>query len=453
MAGLEADLRTTDFSFDVQPILDGLRRPGKGFWIATAILLGFVAFGLYAYLCQFQSGLGMTGMNRPMYWGVYMANFIFFIGISHAGTLISAILRISRAEWRRPITRCAEVITVLALIFGALSVIIDLGRPDRILNVLKFGRLQSPILWDVVCVSGYLTGSILYLYFPLIPDLAILRDRQVGLTWLYRILALGYQGTRKQKRRLEFCISAMAILIIPIAVSVHTVVSYIFATTDQPGWHSTIMGPYFVVGAIFSGLASLLIAMAIIRKSFRLEGIIKDVHFNHLGLILLVMTLIMIYFTFNIYLVEITGSEPVILPSVAEKLLGEYAIPFWGMILGGFVLPGIILAFPKGRTVTGCVVASILIVVGMWIERFLIVTPSLMHPRMPWPEGAYSPTWVEWSITAGCVAGFALLYMLFAKLFPIVSIWEVQEGVEKAIPEVQQRFQGYMPEPAALDPV
>lgn len=443
-------LQTDDFSFDAQPIFDGLRRPGKWFALSSAVLLSIVAFAFVVYLMQVSRGLGMTGMNRPVYWGVYMANFVFFIGISHAGTLISAILRVSAAEWRRPVTRCAEVITVLALIFGALSVIIDLGRPDRIMNVLKFGRLQSPILWDVFCVTTYLTGSILYLYFPLIPDLAILRDRKIGWTPLYRLMALGYTGTEKQKHRLEILISVMAIIIIPIAVSVHTVVSYIFATTDQPGWHSTIMGPYFVVGAIYSGLGGLLIAMAVIRKAYGLQGIIKDIHFNNLGLVLLVMCVLMIYFTFNIYLVEITGAEPVMMPSVAEKIMGDYAVLFWGMILGGFLLPTVILAFPKGRTVSGCVVASSLIVVSMWIERYLIVVPSLMHPRMAWATGNYNPSWVEYTITLGCVAAFIWLYMLFAKLFPIISIWEMQEGVEHSIPEIEERFKEYMPEGSAV---
>ena len=433
------------FSFDVEKIFAPLRGAGRGFYIAGAALLAVSGFGAYAYLRQFVLGLGETGMNRPMYWGVYMANFVFFIGISHAGTLISAILRVANAEWRRPITRCAEVITVFALIFGASSVLIDLGRPDRLMNVMKFGRLQSPILWDVCCISCYLTASLIYLYLPLIPDLAILRDRKVGLTWFYRLLALGYSGTEKQKKHLEFWISVMAILIIPIAISVHTVVSYIFATTLQPGWHSTIFGPYFVVGAIFSGLGGLMIAMAIIRKAFHLEGILKDIHFNNLGLILLTMCCLMIYFTFNIYLVEITGNEPSIMSPVMAKVSGPYATLFWGMIIGGFFVPTIILAFPKGRTVTGCVIASILIVIAMWIERFLIIVPTLMHPRLPWTEGIYTPTWVEWAITAGCLSSFALLYMIFARFFPIVSIWEVQEGIEKSVPEITERFEHYMP--------
>ncbi len=422
-----------------------MRRTGKGFYIASALLLSVMALGAYAYLRQFFYGLGTTGMSRPVYWGVYMTNFVFFIGISHAGTLISAILRVMGAEWRRPITRCAEVITVFALIFGAMSVLIDLGRPDRLFNVMLYGRIQSPILWDVCCISVYLTGSLIYLYLPLIPDLAILREKGGPVVPLYRLLSLGYTGTPKQKKYLELGISIMAILIIPIAISVHTVVSYIFATTLQPGWHSTIFGPYFVVGAIFSGLGGLMIAMAIIRKAFHLEWVMKDIHFNNLGLVLLTMTLLMIYFTFNIYLVEITGNEPSIMATVMEKVNGQYMIPFWGMIIGGFITPAIILAFPKGRSVTGCVCASVLILVAMWIERYLIIVPSLMHPRMPWRDGIYLPTWIEWAVSAGCISAFAFGYMLFAKFFPIISMWEVQEGMDESIPHITEAYEHYMP--------
>ena len=289
--------RPHPFAFEAERILRPLRKSTNRFYITVLLLGAVVAWGGYAYIHQLRYGLATTGMARPAYWGVYMVNFVFFIGISHAGTLISAILRVANAEWRRPITRCAEVITVLALIFGGMSVVIDMGRPDRVLNVFKYGRLQSPILWDICCISTYLTGSLIYLYLPLVPDLAIVRDRNAGRPWLqrlYKILSLGFDGSAKHHRRIEIGISIMAIVIIPIAISVHTVVSYIFATTLQPGWHSTIFGPYFVVGAIFSGLAALLVAMAIIRKAYHLEGILKDIHFNNLGLVLLVMTCLMI---------------------------------------------------------------------------------------------------------------------------------------------------------------
>jgi molybdopterin-containing oxidoreductase family membrane subunit len=427
-------------------IIASLSETGWKFHLAASVLLLVVGIGVWQYVRQLTIGLATTGMNRSVYWGVYMANFVFFTGISMAGTLISAILRVMGAEWRRPITRCAEVITVFGILFGALSVLVDLGRPDRVLNVILHGRLQSPIAWDVFCINLYLAGSLTYLYLPLIPDVATLRDRRVEPQILYRLLAIGYTGTARQKKILETGISIMAVLIIPIAVSVHTVVSYIFATTLQPGWHSTIFGPYFVVGAIFSGIAALMIAMAIIRKAYHLEGVLKDVHFNNLALVLLATCCLIIYFTFNIYLVEITGDEPFVMKSVMEKVAGRYTLPFWGMILGGFILPAVILAFPRGRSVTGCVVASVLILVAMWLERFLIVVPTLMHPRMPWPEGLYTPTWTEWAITAGCVAAFALLYMAFTKVFPIVSMWEVNEGIEEALPHVSARLSSYLPE-------
>ncbi|MBM3264267.1 MAG: polysulfide reductase NrfD [candidate division Zixibacteria bacterium] len=361
------------------PVLKPIAQPrGRSFYIIVT-LLGLCALsGTLAWFYQLRYGLKTTGMNAPVFWGIYLVNFIFFTGISMAGTMISAVLRIAHAEWRRPITRLAEAVTVIAL-----SIVFDEGRPDRLLNVVFYGSIQSPIFWDIVCVATYLTLSGVYLYLPLIPDLAILRDRGIGRAGLYRLLALGYTGTEKQRKRLETAISILAVLIIPVAVSVHSVVSYIFATTLQPGWHSTVFGPYFVVGALFSGLAALLIVMAILRRAFHLEGILKDIHFNNVALVLLAMDFLVIYFTLNIHLIEITGQEPAVLAPVLDVVTGRFSVMFWSIVIGGFIVPAIILLFPKGRTVTGCVIASSLIVVGMWYERFLIVIPTLLHPRMP----------------------------------------------------------------------
>ncbi len=229
------------------PILKTSRK----FHITAATLFAIWVLGMVAYITQIRYGLGVTGMNRPTFWGIYITNFVFFIGISHAGTLISAILRICQAEWRRAITRSAEVITVLVLLFGVGSIIVDLGRPDRLLNVIFHGELRSPLLWDVLSVSLYMIGSVIYLYLPIIPDAAILRDRLGKYTWFYRIVALGWTGTDKQWKILERMIGVMALIVLPIAISVHTVVSWVFAMTIQPMWHSSIFGPYFVVGAIF----------------------------------------------------------------------------------------------------------------------------------------------------------------------------------------------------------
>ena len=428
------------------PVLKPIAEPRSTAFYVVIILMGLGALaGTLAWFYQIRHGLKTTGLNAPVFWGIYLVNFIFFTGISMAGTMISAVLRIANAEWRRPITRLAEAVTVIALSYGGLSIVFDEGRPDRLLNVIFHGRIQSPIFWDIVCVTAYLSTSALYLYLPLIPDLAILRDRKIGWTRMYELLAFGYTGAVKQKKRLESVISVMAVVIIPIAISVHSVVSYIFATTLQPGWHSTVFGPYFVVGALFSGLAALLIVMAILRRAFHLEGLLKDIHFNNVALVLLAMDFLVIYFTLNIHLIEITGQEPAIMAPVLDVVVGRFSLLFWGMVIGGFVIPAIILLFPKGRTVTGCVIASSLIVVGMWIERFLIIVPTLLHPRMPWGSTWYFPTWVEWAVTGGCVCGFIFFYMLFTRFFPVISIWEVEEGMQRAAADVRERVEQYMP--------
>ena len=426
-------------------LLDPILKIGKGFYLTVVILGSFVLLAIYAYITQFQKGLGVTGLNRPTFWGVYITNFVFFIGISHAGTLISAILRIAQAEWRRAITRSAEVITVLVLFFGVGNILIDLGRPDRLFNMLLYGRFQSPLLWDFVSISTYLTASTIYLYLPLIPDIAILRDTSGKRKWLYSVLALGWKGTEKQHQILEKAIAIMAILVIPIAISVHTVVSFVFAMTIQPMWHSAIFGPYFVAGAIFSGIAALIIAMAIIRKVYKLDNYLKDIHFNNLSLLLLVMSCLWFYFTFCEYITVFYGSEPVHLAVLYSKFSGEYALYFWTMVATCFVIPFFILSNSKTRTITGSVIASISVTIGMWLERFTIVVPTLVNPRLPYERGIYHPTWVEAAITAGSLSLFILLYMIFTKFFPIVSIWEIKEGREKGVAEVQERIKTYLP--------
>lgn len=425
-----------------EPIL----KTTKKFYMTVAVLLVIIVWAVFAYLWQIKYGLGVTGLNRPIYWGIYITNFVFFIGVSHAGTLISAILRLSQAEWRRSITRMAEVITVLVLFFGVGNILIDLGRPDRLFNVIKHSRFQSPLLWDVTSITTYLTASTIYLYLPMIPDIALLRDRVTGWRkWIYSILALNWRGTEKQKHTLEWAISVMAVVVIPIAVSVHTVVSWVFAMTVQPMWHSTIFGPYFVAGAIFSGIAAIITAMVIIRKVYRLEEYLRPVHFNNLGILLLVMTMLWFYFTFAEYLTTYYGNEPFHMTVFYSKVTGKYAPHFWAMVVFCFVIPFTILCNRKTRTITGTFIASISVNIGMWLERFTIVVPSLMNPRLPYERGIYNPTWVEWSIMAGCFATFILLYMLFTKMFPIVSIWEVREGREVAVDETVKRIVTYFP--------
>ena len=395
---------------------EALYRPiyetGKGFYITVGILSLFILWALVMYIGQVYYGLGVTGMNQPVTWGFYIVNFVFFIGISHAGTLISAILRLSKAEWRRPITRMAEVITAIVLAIGGLHPILDLGRPDRVLNIFTSGRLQSPLLWDVTSITAYFTASTVYLYLPMIPDIAKLRDRGGKLTWFYNFLSWGWQGTEQQKKVLNRAINILMVMVIPIAISVHTVISYIFSMTLQPGWHSTIFGPYFVVGAIFSGIAALLILMIVSRRAFHLEDYLKKIHFQYLGTLLLIMSLLWFYFTFSEYLTGIFASEPHEMHIILYKFTGPYAIFFWGMVICNFIIPVIILGFKRLKTIKGILIASISIVIGMWLERLNIVVPSLANPRMELPMGIYIPSVVEWALFIGGISVFILGYTL-----------------------------------------
>lgn len=418
---------------------------GTGFYVAFGILGLVFLWSLYMYVTQLWFGLGLTGMNQPVTWGFYIVNFVFFIGISHAGTLISAILRLSKAEWRRPITRMAEVITAIVLAIGGLHPIIDLGRPDRMLNLLEAGRLQSPLLWDITSITAYFTASTVYLYLPMIPDIARIRDRGGKLKWLYTFMAWGWQGTERQIRVLNRAINILMVMVIPIAISVHTVISYIFSMTLQPGWHSTIFGPYFVVGAIFSGIAALMIVMIAFRKAYHLESYLKLIHFQYLSTLLLIMSLIWFYFTFSEYLTGVFGAEPHEMHIIMYKFTGPFAFYFWGMILCNFFLPVIIISFKKFRTITGILIASIAVVIGMWLERLIIVVPSLANPRLDLPIGIYIPTLLEWALFAGGLAVFVMGFMMFSKFFPLISIWEIEEGRTHGLKEVEERIHSYLP--------
>ena len=406
------------------------------FYAATLLLGLSLLAAVLAWSYQIHRGIGVAGIRYPVMWAFYITNFVFWIGISHAGTLISAILRLVNAGWRRPITRCAEAITVFALMIGSMFPIIHLGRPWLFFWLIPYPNerliwpnFRSPLMWDFMAINTYLIGSVTYLYLPMVPDLAAVRDRSRGLRRkIYSLLALGWQGTATQWNRLERAISIMAVIIVPVAVSVHTIVSWDFAMTLNPMWKSTIFGPYFVVGAIFSGIAALILAMAVLRKILRLEEYLKPLHFDNLGKLLLTMSCLWFYFTFAEYLTVWYNNEPHELVVFRSKVSGRYAPLFWTMMAGNFVIPMILLGIRRLRTIAGTAIAAFTVVVAMWLERFLIIVPTLAHPRLPFVRGTYAPTWVEITITVGTVAYFALLYLIFTKLFPIISLWELKEG-------------------------
>ena len=421
---------------DLLATLDPLGRVGRR-WIASLLVVCTVALGAYVY--QLALGLRVTSMRNYVSWGAYMASFVFFIGISHAGTLISAILRVTDAGWRRPITRMAEAITVLALVVGAGMVVVDMGRPDRLLNVLRYGRLVSPILWDVASIATYMTGSFLYLYVAMIPDMPILartaraRGQAAWLASLYEWMSLGYRETPEHRRLLARALGAMAVIIIPVAVSVHTVVAWVFGMTLRPGWHSTIFGPYFVIGAIFSGTAAIITAMAVFRRAYRLERYLLLEHFRRLAMLLLALSLLYAYFTLSEYLTAWYGgldSDSRLLALLAGG--AGYGLSFWLWAMLGLFIPIALLLMPNRRSLASIVAASVLINIGMWLKRYLIIVPTLQTPFIPADAAGitshYFPSIVECLITAGAFAGFLLLFTLFSRIFPILSVWETAEA-------------------------
>ena len=418
----------------LRPVLDSRRLTPALVGLALLVLAGFSAWMYQAY-----TGIGVAGINRPVFWGFYITNFVFWIGISHAGTLISAILRLSNATWRRPITRCAEVITVFALLIGAMFPLIHLGRPWLAFWLAPYPNqrglwpnYRSPLVWDFFAINTYLIGSLIFLILPIIPDCALLRDHLSG--WrskLYGMLCLGWRGTQKQWRQLETAMHIMAILIIPVAVSVHTIVSWDFAMTPVPMWHSTIFAPYFVVGAIFSGIAALIIAMVFLRSSLHLEEYLTPHCFDNLGKLLLVMSLLWFYFIFAERLTTWYGNTTSEVAVLWQTVRGPYRHLFWAMVGCNFVFPFPLLAIKKLRTIAGTFLASVTVVIGMWIERYLIIVPSLSRKFLPYAWGTYRPTWVEITITGATFCAMALLYLVFSKLVPVVSIWELKAGLRE----------------------
>jgi molybdopterin-containing oxidoreductase family membrane subunit len=427
-------------------ISDDLLRPllktSWRFWVLVVFLGSIVLMGLGAWSYQMYAGFGVSGVRWPIFWAFYVTNFVFWIGISHAGTLISAILRLVNARWRRPVTRCAEVITVFALMIGAMFPIIHLGRPWLAFWLVPYPsergiwpNFRSPLVWDFFAINTYLTGSLLFLLLPMIPDFALVRDKTTG--WrrtLYGALALRWQGTPKQWHRLESAMQIMAIAIIPVAVSVHTIVSFDFSMAPVPMWHSTMFGPYFVAGAIFSGIAALIIAMALVRRFLHLEEYLHPVHFENLGKLLLLMSLLWAYFIFSERLTIWYGNESAEVAVFQVTQHGSFAPLYWTMIVCNFVIPFSVLSLRKLRTIAGCVVASSTVLVGMWLERFLIIVPSLGHKYLPYSWGSYRPRPVEIMITVSTFAAMALLYVLFSKLVPIISIWELKVGEHPFLP-------------------
>jgi molybdopterin-containing oxidoreductase family membrane subunit len=441
---MQAELSYHPANDQEDTILNPIRAITSRDYLLWGILLGVMGLGVYSYIRQVILGLGVTGMNRPIYWGVYITNFVFFIGLAHSGTFISAILRIAGAEWRKPLTRAAEAITLFSLPFGVASIMIDMGRPDRVLNVIRYGRFESPLLWDFTAVSLYLFSSVVFFYLSLLPDIALCRDRLTDVPpWqsrMYTILALGWKGSPGQYRRLEKVIDGMAIFMTLLVVTVHTVVSWVFGMTIQPGWHTALIGPFFLLGAIFSGTAAVVIVLAILRKVYHLQESLTISLFNSLRKLLIVFSLGWIYMMFAEMLTIFYGSIPEEMEVFWQKMTGDFAGIFWLMTITVFIIPLLIFIFKGKDSIGWMVAASVMINIGMWLERFIVIIPTETRPRLLYElvQGSYTPTWTEWLITLSLFAGLVLLYSVFTRFFPVIPLWETAQKLEPEILDVRR---------------
>ncbi len=408
---------------------------GKLGQIWVAFLLLIILAAAYAYYQQLDKGLGITNMRDYALWGVYISNFVFFVAISLVGSLVTAILRLSGATWSTPLTRIAEVIAVAAIIMAGLTIIIDMGRPERIYNIFLHGRLQSPIIWDVLVISTYLFISLMLLFFPLLPDFAILKkhfENQHKLSKWYGILSLNWSGNKEQETLYNKSINTLSVLIIPVAFGIHTVTAWLFATTYRPGWDSSNFGPYFIAGAFVAGAGAVVVIMYVLRRVYHLEAYITDMHFDKMGKLLVLLCLVYLYFNVNEYLVPAYKTTTEEAAHLYDLFLGHYAPLFWSAIIGGLVVPTLILLFPKGRKPFPLFLVGILVVVGAWWKRFIIVTPTLLHPFLPIqgvPKSwhSYFPSGLEWTITFGTLAAAMLIMTILFRYLPIIPIHETAE--------------------------
>jgi len=394
-----------------------------------------IGWAVFAWSYQLKTGLGVAGINHPVGWGIYITNFVFWVGIAHSGTLISAVLFLLRCRWRNSIARSAEAMTIFAVMTAGLFPIIHLGRPWYFYYLLPYpqeGQLwvnfRSPLIWDVFAVGTYFMVSVLFFYTGLIPDLSTLRDRADG--WkrtLYGFFACGWQGTDKQWRNYSKVYLILAGFATPLVVSVHSVVSWDFAVSIVPGWHSTIFAPYFVAGAIHSGLAMVLTLLIPVRRIFDLDAYIRRSHLESIAKLMIVTGLILAY-SYAVEFFIAWYSDNIFERYIfMNRATGGYAILFWLMILFNVAVP-LLFFFGNIRSSTAWLfVISLLINVGMYLERLVIIVSSLSRDFLPAAWGSYRPSWVEVSITAGSFAWFLLWFLLFVKLLPIISINEIKE--------------------------
>jgi molybdopterin-containing oxidoreductase family membrane subunit len=413
-----------------------------------AVLILILSWAGFAWVYQIKYGMGTAGITHPVMWGVYITNFVFWVGIAHSGTLISAILYLLRSGWRTTINRAAEAMTIFAVMTAGLFPLIHLGRIWYFYFLAPYPNqrflwpnFRSPLVWDFFAISTYFTISLLFWYSGLIPDMATIRDKFRGATSrmarlkekIYGTLALGWQGSDDQWKNYRRMYLYMAAIATPLVLSVHSVVSWDFAMAITPGWHSTIFAPYFVAGAIFSGIAMVITLSIPFRWALGLEDYINEYHYDNMGKLMLLTSLIVGYAYGAEYFMTWYSGDPIEMDSFTWRAIGAYRGPFAIMVTCNVLIPLLLFSRRIRRNIKVMFVISVFVNIGMWYERFVIIVTSLAHEYLPGAWGLYTPSWVELSITVGSFAWFLFWFMIFAKTLPAISITEVKESIAEGV--------------------
>ena len=424
-------------------ISEDIARPIEGsasraWWIAFGITLLATLWGVWAIWVTLRDGIGAWGLNKNVGWAWDITNFVWWIGIGHAGTLISAILLLFRQQWRVAINRSAEAMTIFAVLQASIFPILHLGRPWLLHFNLpipnQYGSLwdnfNSPLLWDVFAIATYFSVSLVFWWVGLLPDFAMLRDRALKpfQKKIYSLLSFGWSGRAKDWQRMEETMLLLAGIATPLVISVHTIVSFDFATSVVSGWHTTIFPPYFVAGAIFSGFAMVSLLLIILRKVCKLEAYITLKHIELMNTVMLVAGSIVAVAYLTEFFMAMRSHSEFEKYIFLNRATGDYAWAFWAMIICNIVLPQLLWFKKLRRSIAFSVCVALVVCVGMWFERFVIIVTSLHRGYLPSSWTMFSPTWVDIGIFVGTLGFFFLLFLLYARSFPMIAQAEVKGG-------------------------
>ena len=419
-------------------VLSAMKKPGLLYWACLGITLILVMILLSCWGYQIYTGMGVSGKNHPVGWYMYITSFVFWVGIAHSGTLISAILYLMRARFRRSFNRAAEAMTIFSIMVAGLFPLVHLGRTWLFYWLIPYPNqrqlwinFRSPLVWDVFAVSTYFTVSLIFFYVGMIPDLAIVRRRSEGIRkWIYSVLSLGWEGNSSQWKHYNQLYLFLAAFATPLVVSVHSVVSWDFAMSIIPGWHTTIFAPYFVAGAILSGTAMVILLVVPMRKMLSLEKYITIDHFESIAKILLFTSLIVTYS----YIVETSlafyGDNVFEKELFRYRAIGTFKILFWIMIFSNSILPLTLFIRKLRRSIPYLFIASLFVIVGMWLERFVIIVTSLGRDFDPYTWGTPNLSFIAIGIALGAFGMFFMLFLIFIKVLPVLSITELKEEIE-----------------------